>query len=236
MPHYVASAKAPLIGSDKGSGPWCAAPQTAGFLVYKRAIEFALDTHAVDVSIGADAVAHMRHYPNNTGNDLALDVTGLLQRSSKLRGHFDDELAQAKSFCETLVPGRHAISSSQAGSGYFRQDEDRNLFFAIGGFSFWGQGSVVVTTGGSGDSRDYLLHFEFHFYDRYNWDAGKGVSIAGIKVTDDFMQKFHQQCYAREFDIKGIAKRQATWTVKSRAGTAGLPARVRNPFDILLQK
>jgi hypothetical protein len=236
MPAYATSAKAPPITPDKGSGPWCSAPQTAEFLVYKRAVEFALDTHAVDMSIGPDAVAHMRHYLNNTGNDLTLDIAGLMRKSGQFRGHFDDELAEARTFCETLAPGRYAISSSRLGSGYFRQAEDRNLFFAIGGYSFWGQGAVEIAVRDSGKLRDHLLDFEFHFYDRYNWDAGKSVSVAGVKITDDFMQKFHLQCYAREFDVKGVAKSQVRWTVKLRAGTGAPPEQVRNPFDLLLQK
>jgi hypothetical protein len=236
MPLYISSDKSPAIKPDGGSGPWCSAPQTAEFLVYKRAIQFALDTRAVDLAIGPDAVSHMRQYLNNTGNDLQLGVPALMQKSNQLRGHYDDELREAKTFCETLPPGHHAISSAKLGSGYFRQAEDRNLFFAIGGYSFWGQGTVNIAMRESGKLREHLLDFEFHFYDRYNWDAGKTVSIAGIKITDEFMQKFHQQCYAREFDIKGVIKIEVRWSVKLRAGTSAPPEPMRNPFDLLLQK
>jgi hypothetical protein len=236
MPLYILSDKPPTINPDRGSGPWCSAPQTADMLVYKRAIEFALDTRAVDLAIGADAVLHMRQYLNNTGNDLRLNVAALMQKSKQLREHYTDELRVAKAFCETLPPGRHAISSSKLGAGYFRQSEDTNLYFAIGGYSFWGQGKLNVNSHNRESLREYVLEFEFHFFDRYNWDAGKSVSIAGMKITDDFMQKFHRQCYAREYDVRGLAKDRVTWSSKVAASTAQPAAPMRNPFDLLLQK
>ena len=178
----------------------------------------------------------MRQYMDNTGNDLQLNVSALMHKSKQLRKHYDDELRDAKAFSETQPPGRYAISSAKLGSGYFRQAEDKNLFFAIGGYSFWGQGVVNVASRDRDSLREYVLEFEFHFFDRYNWDPGKSVSIAGIKITDDFMQKFHQQCYAREYDVEGLAKDRIRWTAKVSAPAAQPAAPVRNPFDVLLQK
>ncbi len=219
MPDYIVSRSPPPAGADKGAGAWCSAPQTAELLVYKRALQFALDTRTLDLSIGPDAVAHMRHFLNNTGNDYHLDMPSLMGKSAQLRKHADDELAQAKAFSQTLPAGRHFINSSKRGHGYFRQRDDSNLFFAIGGYAFWGQGQVLVTA--DSDFRSYVLDFEFHFYDRYNWDSGKAVAIAGIKVTDDFMQTFHKQCYAREFDIKGHFTQRVTWD--SRGASSAHP-------------
>ena len=236
MPLYISSDKSPAIKPDRGSGSWCSAPQTAEFLVYKRAIQFALDTHAVDLAIGPDAVSHMRQYFSSTGNDLVLDVPAVMRKSKQLRIHYDDELREAKAFCEMLSTGRHAISSSKLGSGYFRQAEDRNLFFAIGGYSFWGQGIVNIVDRDRESLREYTLDFELHFYDRYNWDTGKSVSIAGITVADDFMQKFHLQCYAREYDVKGVGRDRVTWTATRSSPMSKPLAPMRNPFDLLLQK
>lgn len=232
MPRYVLSDKAPAAAADKGSGPWCSAPQTAKFLVYKRAIEFALDTHAVDLTIGADAVAHMRHYLANTGHDYTLDMPAVMVKSSKLRLNQDDEVAQARAFSETLPVGLHDISSSTHGYGSFSQVSDRNLFFAIGSYTYWGQGRVRVEPVDV-DKRRYTLDFEFHFFDRYNWDKGKSVTIAGMKVSDEFMQDFHRQCYAREFDLRGVARQRVVWDAPLlKAPAAPLP----NPFDVLFNQ
>lgn len=230
MPGYIISPNPPSVTIDQGSGPWCSAPQTAEFLAYKRAIEFALDTRTLDLTIGPDAVAHMRHFLNNTGRDYELDMPALMGKSAQLRAHLDDELRQAKIFSETLGAGVHAISSSRRGFGYFRQADDRNLFYAIGGYSYWGQGTARIEAL-AGNIRRHTLDFEFHFYDRYNWDGGKSVSIAGVKVTDNFMQEFHRQCYAREFDVKGVARSRVVW----ESTTAANPSPARNPFDVLLK-
>jgi hypothetical protein len=68
---------------------------------------------------------------------------------------------------------------------------------------------LVVKTTAAGT--DYELNFEYKFYDRYNWDAGKSVTFAGITVTDVFMGEFHRQGLAREFDCYGAFKRHLTW-------------------------
>ncbi|MDB4972856.1 MAG: hypothetical protein JWN48_1197 [Myxococcaceae bacterium] len=49
------------------------------------------------------------------------------------------------------------------------------------------------------------------FFDRYNWDHGKSVTIGGITVTDRFMSEFHRQGLAREFDCVGVLKRKLSW-------------------------
>jgi hypothetical protein len=226
MPDYIVSKSPPPGGADSGAGPWCSAPQTAEFLLYKRGLQFALDTRALDLSIGPDAVAHMRHFLNNTGNDFALDMPALMAKSTQLRQRADEELVLAKAFAQRLPAGVHAISSARRGHGYFRQSEDSNLYFAIGGYAYWGQGTVrVPEVEGKTAARvaRFTLDFEFHFFDRYNWDSGKSVSIAGMKITDDFMQTFHAQCYAREFDIKGAFKQRVVWdAVPNAAATGGL--------------
>src|SRR6478735_6818996 len=45
----------------------------------------------------------------------------------------------------------------------------------------------------------------------YNWDVGKSVTIAGIRITDEFMGEFHRQGLAREFDCRGSFQRHLTW-------------------------
>lgn len=211
MPDYAIGAGSPLLRPDLGSGIWCSETQTPRFLVYKRALEAALDTHVLTLAPGPDAVRHMRHYFNNTGNDLPVDVSALLARSAELSRQYEEELARARAFVERLPPGRHDISSTRTSQGYFRQDQDANLFFAIGGYSYWGGGSVSIVAPEKGD-REYELDFSFEFFDRYNWDGGKQVTIAGIVVTDAFMQNFHRQCYAREYDVRGKLQQRLRWT------------------------
>jgi hypothetical protein len=59
--------------------------------------------------------------------------------------------------------------------------------------------------------RLYEVDFEYRFFDRYNWDKGKSVTLAGITITDQFMGEFHRQGLAKEFNCFGSFKRRFTW-------------------------
>jgi len=115
-----------------------------------------------------------------------------------------------QTFVERLPPGSvNPVTSKNVEVGYNRQAESRNWFFAIGGYSTWGKG--VATVAGTPAAATYQVDFEYKFYDRYNWDAGKSVTFAGITVTDRFMGEFHRQGLAREFDCFGSFKRHFSW-------------------------
>jgi hypothetical protein len=96
-----------------------------------------------------------------------------------------------------------------AENGYNTKVENQNWYYAIGGYSSWGVGKAVV----SGDTahRTFSVDFEYKFYDRYNWDGGKSVTIHGITVTDAFMGEFHRQGLAKEYDCYGSFKRSFSW-------------------------
>jgi hypothetical protein len=55
------------------------------------------------------------------------------------------------------------------------------------------------------------VDFEYKFFDRYNWDTGKKVELAGITITDVFMGEFHRQGLAKEFNCYGSFKRKLAW-------------------------
>jgi hypothetical protein len=230
MPDYVLGDQPPMLTPDKGSGPWCAAPQTFEYAAYKRAISVAMGLQQVELKVGPQAIAHMRHYLGNTGQDLKVDMGALMAKSHKLRALHDAELLAARRFAETLQPGLHAITSSKTSGGYFRLSDEPHLFYAIGGYVYWGQGRVNVTTEAS--LRRYRLDFEFHFFDRYNWDKGKTTPLTDtFKIKDDLLQELHKRCYAREYDVRGVSRQQVAWEV-----LVGPPQpRQRNPFDVLTQ-
>lgn len=84
-----------------------------------------------------------------------------------------------------------------------------------------GEGHVVIkeiyhSSDSTRDSRcNYSLEFQFHFFDRYNWNITKtdaGVRLGGvIPVTDRFMGQFHQECLAREYNIQGVIEKEVVW-------------------------
>lgn len=105
-----------------------------------------------------------------------------------------------------VVPnGEHNVTSGSRSGGYNTKAESWNWYYAVGGYSAWGKGKASVC------NDEYTLLFEYKFYDRYNWDKGKSVTILGITVTDAFMGEFHRQGLAREFDMRASVKRTIKW-------------------------
>jgi hypothetical protein len=84
----------------------------------------------------------------------------------------------------------------------------------------WGGGTAVVTE--VGGQRQFELAFQYNFFDRYNWDKGKSVEIAGITITDKFMGEFHRQGLAQEFNCIGSFERRFTWKAGASIPTAQL--------------
>jgi peptidoglycan hydrolase-like protein with peptidoglycan-binding domain len=203
-PHYEVGSGDPPLRHDAGAGMWKSKPWEVSYLALKEAIIQALPT--AYVVIGADATKHMIHYLNNSGANYTIDLEGMVKDVPSAYQRYLDEVAQAQELVEQLAVGKHTIHSRKAENGYNRQAESRNWFFAIGGYTKWGHGTATVKT----DS-NYELEFEYKFYDRYNWDAGKSVTFAGIKVTDQFMGEFHRQGLAKEFDCYGSFKRRFIW-------------------------
>lgn len=159
--------------------------------------------------IGPDAAVHMAHYLRNSGNDLTIRLENMVKDVPSALGRYKREVSQMQRFVETLPPGTHPIRSKMAENGYNQQAESRNWFFAIGGYSLWGAGTATVA--GDATDRTFSVDFQYKFYDRYNWDAGKSITFAHITVTDKFMGEFHRQGIAQEYDCYGSFQRTLSW-------------------------
>jgi hypothetical protein len=61
--------------------------------------------------------------------------------------------------------------------------------------------------GGRTGTQILQLEFEYKFFDRYNWDGGKSVTLFGVTITDEFMARFHREGLAKEFDMYGSTKK-----------------------------
>lgn len=222
MPGYVLGRDDPEYISDAGSGEWCSTGHfTNEFFIYKRYLE-ALVSGSVYIKIRYPyAREHLLHYLRNTGEDVHVNLNDMMKRSNKLEGNYSQELAEAKEFCQSLNPGEYSITSS-----YFKTDDfissDPDLFYAIGGYQYWGKGQVLIAednlkvdSPNSDRLCSYNLKFQFMFFDRYNWNinaANSGVRLGNvIPVTDVFMGDFHQQCLAREFNIFGTIEIKVKW-------------------------
>jgi hypothetical protein len=166
-PHYEVGTGDPPLGYDPGAGPWKSQPWQVTYAALKASILDALPIAAAVV--GYDASKHMAHYLGNTGADYTIDLASMVHDVPSAQARYEDEVAQAQELVEKLPVGCYTIHSKKAENGYNRKAENRNWFFAIGGYTKWGQGAAVINKGLSG--LEYELDFEYKFYDRYNWDG-----------------------------------------------------------------
>ena len=121
------------------------------------------------------------------------------------------EFRQAQAFLQTLPVGRHQFTSIFGEPGYNLREENADWFFAIGGYTRWGKGEAVISIDPTLNLRHYEVDFEYRVFDRYNWDGGKAVTIAGHVITDEFMGEFQRQGLAREYDCYGSVHRKLVW-------------------------
>lgn len=199
----------PVITPDPGSGVWGAKSAELSYIALKEMITRPEFLSSCVIAIGDDAVKHLSHYFQNSGRSYTIDLEGMLDEVPTAKKMFEFEVDQARAFVETLPPGTHNITSRTAESSYNYKTESKNWFYAVGGYSIWGKGVATVTVTPSGN--EYTLEFEYKFFDRYNWDTGKSVTIAGITITDAFMGEFHKQGLAREYDEIGSIRRRFQW-------------------------
>ena len=111
---------------------------------------------------------------------------------------------------ETLAGGRYRSPrrfAVEVRFGPYRPDIDSE---------FNGSRSPYQDYFGSGSHLISQLEFDYEFYDRYNWDTGKQVTIPpntdwGVTITDQFMGDFHRMGLAREFDMTASVHRRFSW-------------------------
>jgi hypothetical protein len=204
---YTLGTNDPAVPTDPGAGAWKSKAPEASYFAMKVAILAALPGAAI--SIGDDAATHMMHYMRNTGLDYTIDLEGMVVEVPSGKDRYEHEVAQMQAFVEKLPLGNHFFTSRRPNLGTNPKEESRNWFFAIGSYVSWGKGVAKVGTGPS--IRSYDVEFEYKFFDRYNWDKGKKVELAGITITDVFMGEFHRQGLAKEFNCYGSLKRKLAW-------------------------
>ncbi len=222
MSSYKFGTDDPPRHADAGAGAWNSEPTTIEMRAKKAAIISILG--AAYAVVGDDAANHMEHYLYNSGSDYTIDLEGLLNDVADEKELYNRELAEAKKFVEASGrTGRFEITSRSKSGGYIRQSESRNWYFAVGGYSAWGKGIANVTANAAGQ-KSYTLEFEYKFYDRYNWDGGKSVTLFGQVITDKFMGRFHREGLAKEFDMYGSYKKTVTWGVPAAVPAMAAPA------------
>lgn len=205
---YKTGAGDPALGHDFGAGPWRSKPVTAAVVAERELIMQVLGLPTA-IYPGPNATNHMRHYFANNGRDYTIDLENMVKVVPSAKQIMVGEFRLAQAFIQTLPIGTHHFVARAGREGYNYQGENTDWFFATGGYTRWGKGVARIAPATIG--RRYEVDFEYKFFDRYNWDGDKSVTIGGITITDEFMGEFHRQGLAREFDCYGSINRHFEW-------------------------
>lgn len=222
MSNYILGREDPKHTADAGSGPWCSVGHFSNeFYYYKYYLERMIDGNLYLKYRYPFAQSNLKHYLGNTGEDLYVNLADMMQKSAQLKNNYMKELKSAKLFCQTLSPGEHYFTSSHVSRDDFITSNP-DLFYAIGGYQYWGKGKVIICENShksvltnSDRLCDYYLQFQFMFFDRYNWNVNStksGIRLDNVlPVSDIFMGRFHQECLAREYNIFGTIETEVKW-------------------------
>lgn len=221
-PDFKLGADDPRMTPDAGAGAWNSTPKEIGTIAMYAVLSDLRFLAAAAATVGDDAAVHLSHYFANTGRPLSIDLEGMVAEVPSAMPLYITEVDLLRAYVETLPPGVYDITSKHGWTGYNYQSESRNWFFAVGGYTTWVKGRVSV---GAGASPICTIALEYKFFDRYNWDGGKSVTIAGITITDEFMGEFHRQGLAKEYDEVGSFRRSLSWT----KGAPIPPAQITTP-------
>ncbi|MBC7975440.1 MAG: DUF4157 domain-containing protein [Myxococcales bacterium] len=199
-------------GDVDGSGTWGSEADDRGITDRANHYMWTRVALAAETMGMPNAARHMRHYLGNTGATLTVSADRMLRDVALLRQAYDRQLADARQKAELRVAdmGTHAVATNFQLTGdrksdvYCSQSQSRDWFFAIGGFTYWYTAEVQVVPVADGPPQITII-FTLHVFDRYNWDQGKAVTLAGITVKDEQLGRLHRVGLAQEYDVTGTA-------------------------------
>jgi len=178
-----------------------------------------------------NAARHMRHYLNNTGASLTVNVDQMLRDVPGLQARFQAEITTAQAEANSQIaagdPTQHMrfAFEGQRRNYYATKSESEDWFFAMGGFTYWYTAEVeVIPSSTPGGNLAVNMIIEFHVFDRYNWDKGKSVTIGPFVITDESLGQLHQAGLAQEYEVNGTSSPTTTsWSYTSSSPTPSLP-------------
>lgn len=212
--------KIPETQLDDGSGEWRRHPLPSelegiyDFLRWKYIYPF-LAEKQIEYP---NAVAHFRHFLGNTGGDYTIKLEKMLAEVGSARDLYKTELSEATNFVKNLKnpPGcKFSITSQEINGGEIKEDENKNWYYAVGKYYAWGKG--VVEDCGS----EYRLHFEYKFYDPYDWHKGEPFwtpfsNNLKYPIPPELLMAMHGLGLAQEFKMRGSVKKNEPVHIRKR--------------------
>lgn len=158
-----------------------------------------------------DAARHLRHYLDESGDDLTVDPDHIMRDVPSFQSAVDQTVATEIDRIE-----QDAAASGQYGQPvqfstdwqghYLTEQENPNWFYAMGGIQYSTTGVVTVhPPEHPGGQPRVEVDYQTHVWDRYNWDGGKAVTIGPITIEDESLAEMHRAGVAQEYDMVGTS-------------------------------
>ena len=181
-----------------------------------------------------NAARHMRHYLNNTGETLKVNVDHMLRDLHDFKKLFDTEIALAQEKANARItagnqtePIQFSISSpwDLDKNHYADQKNKGDWYWAMGGF-YYRYTALIETTPPQtpNGETNVKMTTQIHVFDRYNWDNPKDVNIGGVKIEDNTLAELHKVGLAKEYNINGSSSSvTTTWNYLKSSPTNTFP-------------
>jgi hypothetical protein len=179
-------------------------------------------------SVGlTNAARHMRHYLNNSGTPLNVNVDQMLRDLPGLQKRFENEKSTAKNEANNRIAAANPhqpITFTLEGDRrnyYATKSESPDWFYAIGGFTYWYTATVeVIPSSKSSEKPTVKMTIYLNVLDKYNWDKGKSVTIGPVTVSDESLGELHKTGLAQEYEVNGTnSSISINWTDTAKSPT-----------------
>lgn len=196
---------------------------------------------------GYDITAsHMEHFLGNSGEPLRVDVDRMLGDMPEFQQFAEQQYRQevlgevSRQIAANYngQPMQFEVSTGWRSDYYPDKGKYTDWYHGVGGFSYSHTAVVTVTPDPAGGDPSVTVQYRVHMYDRYNWDAGKSVTlpssgvgwiddhtIAGDYISDTQMGRLHAAGIAHEYELFGSSSSHfVTYLYDPATGVQAMPS------------
>lgn len=178
--------------------------------VFKDQAEWALLYEGADAFklVGWNQAAlQMERYLANTGETLFIDPLQMLNALPAWRTQVESQVLQMLQQAPPASANPYTVvMQSDWSPARATRQENPDWYFALGSFSYKLMLTIVAEKW-SGPNQGIMARvgLTIYVYDRYDWDDGRGTSIAGLFFANELIGQLHRVGLARDYDVKGTA-------------------------------
>ncbi len=166
------------------------------------------------IKIGKDAAEMYKHYRDNTGTSVQIDLARAYNEDTGYKQGFDNEIGIMQNFVNSSYSGGAGTSFEIIGDLQgISNGSSENWQKTIGAFYTYGYGQVTIdpSTGTA------TMVVTFTMEDMYNFNPGMADIASGTK--DAVNGRFAQLGWAKEFLTYGSMTKTVTWNINDSNST-----------------